>query len=75
MSRRTIYALSLSTFVLVFAFTNCGLPTPIQNEGESNLNNPSEVSPVTGTPAPVGPELFKCEMEKFFLQKMANRHI
>lgn len=56
MSRRSIYALSLGTFVLVFAFTNCGLPTPIQNEGESNLNATAEVAPVTGTPAPGAPE-------------------
>ena len=56
MSRRSIYALSLGTFILVFAFTNCGLPTPIQNEGESNLNAPAEVAPVTGTPAPGAPE-------------------
>lgn len=56
MSRRSIYALSLSTFALVLAFTNCGLPTPIQNEAESNLNTPSEVAPVTGTPAPIAPE-------------------
>lgn len=51
MRNRSFFALTLGIFTLVFSFTNCGLPTPIQNESDSRPNLPAAVTP-EATPSP-----------------------